>query len=513
MRNVKQELCDIICPICGVNLPSHSRGKTLHGRGHDLTPALFALKIENRINMCACGCGKETRWIDWSRGFAKFKRGHMSKESRVSGLEKLVETLKTKHWSRGLTKETSSTLKELASKTSKTLRERFSSGNIEHWSRGKTAKTDERIASAAKKRSVSFQSKNHWNFMCSNDVIKRINEVIEDRFSIINSIDLIDSALEMKTNNRTCHIEIKCNKCKSVTSPSIYDIIRYEKKICNLCKERGGSEQQKEIEEFVKSLLGNDQLILISDRTNLTGYEIDVFVPEKSFAIEFNGLYWHSSAVQHDRTYHNKKSIACKENGISLLHIFHDEWRDKRSIVESMIKNRLGLSASVGARKCQISILTQNESKEFFNNNHLDGDTKGFITYCLLSGEDIIAAIKFRRPYSKRWKGCLEIARFACKKNTNVSGGYSKLLLHAMKFHSEKIISYVDSRFGGSGLYCEKAGMKIDHISQLSFWWTDRVNRFNRLYCRSLNGKTEKEVASEKKLLKIWGCANLVYTT
>ena len=77
-------------------------------------------------------------------------------------------------------------------------------------------------------------------------------------------------------------------------------------------------------------------------------------------------------AIQQNKNYHNEKTESCKNNGITLLHIFHDEWRDKRQIVESMIINKLHLSKKIGARKCSISKISLSDSKDLrYPSDHL----------------------------------------------------------------------------------------------------------------------------------------------
>lgn len=497
-----------MCPVCGEILPAHARGRTFHAEGHDMTAEDLARRMLGTESTCQCGCGKETLWRGWSKGFSKFLRGHMSTDSRSSGIEKLRSSLRTNHWSRGLSKETSAVLMDMSRKISKKIKSGFADGTISHWSKGQTAKNDSRVAAAAKKRSETLRGKNHWHFLPSDEVADRIINALGDRFEIISGLESISD----RTNNATHHVEIRCKACGRVTSPSVYGIIRNEKKVCLSCRTEASSVPQLEIEDFVRSMIG-DKTVLSSDRSNATGYELDVYIPSACFAIEYNGLYWHSEGARKDRDYHNRKTESCRKEGISLLHVFQDEWRDKREVVESMIINRLGLSKKVWARKCEIAEMSSSESRSFFEENHIDGDVRGIVTYGLFFEGKAVSAIKLRRPHSKRWSGFLEIARYACIKGTDVVGGHSRLIKHVQKKHSERLISYVDARFGGTGRHCEMSGMILDHVSKHSFWWTDREKRYNRLYCRAADGRSETEEASRRKLLKIWGCSNYVFVT
>ena len=508
MEDIQLEQDLEVCHLCGEKLSNFSRGKTFHAvHNHRMTPEQFVRSSIKSVPTCQCGCGKEMPWRGWTKGFSKYAQGHMSKSSRDSGKEKLSMTLRECHWAKGLSKETSEVILTSSKKISISLKQGFSNGSIKHWALGLTSQTDVRLEEASRKRSQKSQGKNHWKFMDTHELMNRISSSIGDRFDILSGGDTIEN----RKNNRSHFIEIKCRKCDLIDEISIFSIIRNNERFCRACRSPECSVPQKEIEEFVRNQLDSSIKILSSDRTNPTGYELDVYVPQNNFAIEFNGLYWHSELIQESKNYHDDKTKACIRENISLLHVFDDEWREKRSIVESMIRHKLGLSKRIWARKCSIAVVDKEESKIFFNENHIDGDTKGFITYGLFFEGTLVSAIKMRAPFSKRWKGSIEIARFASLRNLDIVGGYSKLIKFIKKNHCEQIISYVDTRFGGTGKHCEKANMKLDHTTGCSFWWTDRVNRFNRLYCKAGDGKTEAENAKDMKLLKIWGCANLVY--
>lgn len=497
-----------VCPLCNEQLSQFSRGRTLHANSHNITAEQLALLLDPSEHTCKCGCGKKTQWKGWKLGFASMLQGHMSKEARVSGIKKLKLALIDKHWSRGLTKETSEIIASSGKKSSKTLKEKYSAGLITHWSKGKTASDDQRIADAAKKRSETLQ-KNHPNFMDRETIILRINKSLGDRFQIVTGLE----GIEERKNNTSYFVTLKCNKCDRVSECSIYSIIHADVKQCSACYEAQSSRAQDEIDEYIKSLIGKE-FVKCSDRTNATGYELDVYVPSRSFAVEYNGLYWHSEHVQRDKTYHDKKSVACANTGIRLLHVFEDEWRNKKDIVMSMIKNRLTLSTRLGARTCKIIEMSRTDSAAFFERNHIDGNVQGFKTYGLMTKNgDIACAIKLRSPHSKKWKKTIEIARFASAIGTNVIGGYSRLLKHVIKNHQGTVISYVDTRFGGDGEHCIAAGMQLVHKTTPNFWWTDKVSRFNRLQCKAKNGMSEKENAAKMKLVKIWGCSNLLFST
>ena len=108
--------------------------------------------------------------------------------------------------------------------------------------------------------------------------------------------------------------------------------------------------------DFIKSL-DPDLEVLRNDRKTI-GMELDLFIPSKKLAIEFDGLFWHSdlpSEAIKDR--HSKKQIACDNLGITLLRFVDiEETSDKKKteIIKSMISNKLGYSQRIFAKNCRV---------------------------------------------------------------------------------------------------------------------------------------------------------------
>lgn len=72
--------------------------------------------------------------------------------------------------------------------------------------------------------------------------------------------------------------------------------------------------------------------IIRNDRNIISPLEIDIYIPEKNLAVEFNGIYWHSF---YEKNYHKNKTNICKNKGIRLFHIWEDEWiKDKNTILD-----------------------------------------------------------------------------------------------------------------------------------------------------------------------------------
>ena len=74
-----------------------------------------------------------------------------------------------------------------------------------------------------------------------------------------------------------------------------------------------------------------------SNRKLIKPLEIDLYIPEKSLGIEFNGNYWHDSNHK-GKYYHQNKLNKCMEKGITLINIFGHEWVKNEDLYKTYIK-------------------------------------------------------------------------------------------------------------------------------------------------------------------------------
>lgn len=112
---------------------------------------------------------------------------------------------------------------------------------------------------------------------------------------------------------------------------------------CPKCKHFRSS-QEIEICEFLQS---HGIEFIHSDRTIINPYELDIVIPSKKIAIEFNGTYWHSDEKISIRTngkyktadeYHNMKTYRCKSKGYDLFHIDENDWMfDKQNELNKIL--------------------------------------------------------------------------------------------------------------------------------------------------------------------------------
>ena len=70
--------------------------------------------------------------------------------------------------------------------------------------------------------------------------------------------------------------------------------------------------------------------VIENDRRILYPKELDVYLPDYNIAVEYNGNWFHSIEARTSKDYHLKKSLACREKNIRLIHIYEFEDFDKQ---------------------------------------------------------------------------------------------------------------------------------------------------------------------------------------
>ena len=273
------------------------------------------------------------------------------------------------------------------------------------------------------------------------------------------------------------------------------------------------SRQEKELVEFVYSVLPN-ATVLTNNRSLISPYELDVYIPEKKVAVEYNGLFWHSEVAGKDKNYHREKYMACRAEGVQLFTIWEDEWEDKRPIVEAMLKNKLGVQdeATVFARKCVVTRITSQQSRDFLNAYHIQGGCNGSAHLGLEYGGRLVAVMVIKKACGNT--AYLERYATSC----HVVGGMGKLLKPALAWcrgHGvARLVTFSDNQVSDGHSYAA-LGFTLDKelppdykylygdVRQHKFGF--RLKRFRddpELEWRE--GLTEKQLAELNHIPRVW---------
>lgn len=295
---------------------------------------------------------------------------------------------------------------------------------------------------------------------------------------------------------------------------------------CPICKQEfTTSGQEQEIIQFIKQFYSGNIIQNYRDIKNGIS-EIDIFLPELSIGIEFNGLYWHSTEFK-TRNYHLQKTINCEKQNIRLIHIFEDEWLWKKDIVKSRIMYILGYALTdsnhkIFARKLKLKQITNiQEEKLFLEANHIQGYSNSEICYGLYytsknTGKDILVSLmSFCKPrFNSNYEW--ELLRFCNAKFCSIPGAAQKLFSHFIKTIKPKsIISYAKRNWSINNEHnvYNKLGFNFQNYSDPDFYYIKNLHRYNRSIGRAdkRNNLTEIEWMKLNGYSKIYGTGNLVY--
>jgi len=300
------------------------------------------------------------------------------------------------------------------------------------------------------------------------------------------------------------------------------------------------SKAEEEIYNFIKDAFPDIKII---QNHKFGRMELDLYFPDYKFAIEYNGVYWHSltnvkmatSKNQTDAYYnkkrHLKKFEACTQLGIHLFQINELEWKDpiKKDIWLSKILLKIGkIPNKIPGRKCIIKEVPKKESREFQELNHLQGSINSLKHYGLYYQDELVQLFTLGASrYNGRYD--YEIHRICTKKYTIVHGGVSKLYKYVLKeLNNPKIITYANRRWSAlndSNLYKQ---LGLVYINESSPNFSVIPKDCSRMYPRNTFQKhklekipgfvydknlTAQECILANDYMIQWDCGNGVYAT
>ena len=326
-----------------------------------------------------------------------------------------------------------------------------------------------------------------------------------------------------------CHSSYrwKCVKCGNEWEQHIHksykngEIIYFPR--CLKCYPyvEGFSYLEKEVIDFIKSVYPGE--IIENNRKTIKPLELDIVIPEKKIAIEFDGLFWHNENSGKDKNYHSHKTNRCEAEGYQLIHIFEDEWINNQNIVKDKIKSVLGIyDKRIYARCCEIREVKKMVSDMFLLENHLQGKDNASIRYGLYYNDELVSVMTFGKPrFNKHYD--FELIRFASKLGCQVIGGFSKLLKNFERAYPDtSVISYADRRYSKGNVYL-KNGFKLKETSLPNYFYTRGKELYSRYQCQKnklkalLKDKFNPLLSETENMLangysRIFDCGNLVFT-
>lgn len=312
-------------------------------------------------------------------------------------------------------------------------------------------------------------------------------------------------------------VTIKCNECGRTFTIEANSFLQGHGCPYHNCN---SSTKEKEIADYIKNITNCD--VHTNDRTVLDGRELDIYIPEKKIAIEFDGIFWHNENNKANN-YHLDKTEECEKKGIRLIHIFEDEWVNKKDIWKSMLSNMLGVTPyRIYARNCVVREVEAKECTSFLNSNHIQGWCPSQIKLGLFYNNELFSIMTFgkSRHFIGNGKIEYELLRFCNKTFTNIVGGASKLFKHFIKtYNPNSMVSYADRRWSQGKLY-DILGFEFMHNSKPNYYYVidgTRKNRFNyrkKILVEKYDcppDMSERDFCRQQKWYRIYDCGTKVY--
>lgn len=284
---------------------------------------------------------------------------------------------------------------------------------------------------------------------------------------------------------------------------------------------KGASKSEKKLADFVEGL-GFD--IIRSDRQTLINRELDIYIPSKKIAIEYNGSRFHSEEFKKDKRVHLKKTEACSELGIRLVHIWEPDYYHTPEIIQGIIKHILGKTERViYGRQTTVKEIDNRTAVEFLHKNHLQGSSISKVRLGLFFKNELVSVMTFsslRRATGRVSKeGSYELIRYSSLLGTQVVGGASKLFKQFIKqYNPTYILSYANRDWSDGNLY-NQLGMEFKGHTPPGYFYVKSRYRYSRFEFQKHKlveqgkdpNKTEYEIMLEDGYARVWDCGNFIF--
>ncbi len=334
--------------------------------------------------------------------------------------------------------------------------------------------------------------------VCSgHKVVKGVNDLATTHPSL--TAELVDPMLAETVCAGTCvPLEWVCPGCGWRWQATVRSRARNNTG-CPACAKRSPSAKERELGDTLEAM---GLAIRRDDHDVLPGRaELDVVIPDKHVAIEFNGCRWHSEAAGKPSTYHADKLKAAADAGYRLIFVWEDDWDERREVVIRSLAHKLGCMGALPtvlpagydpkawgcayARKLEVREVTNAQARPFLEANHIQGAVTASRVFALTDADDDMRAVLCLRSSAAcarmhRESGTWEIQRYATL--GRVPGGFSRLLTHAERELGNALsrwVSFAAADISDGGLY-RACGFSVDHTLPPDYKYVGNPNKWVR---------------------------------
>lgn len=217
------------------------------------------------------------------------------------------------------------------------------------------------------------------------------------------------------------------------------------------------SRGEREVAEFLSDVLGFGIKQSVRGALYDARAELDITIPTLSVAVEYNGAYFHSTALRPDATQrHHRKWQQCVDKGIVLIQVWDDDWRDRRPVIEHLLRMKLGRGETLPDTDTNAVTLVREEAASFLNRHHVKGNSDSTWYAGVRTADGTLVAVLAARP--TRAKNTVEITRYAA--SHVIDAGFAACVEHIKTLVPERVnrlTIHADLEFSTGELY-EGAG-------------------------------------------------------
>lgn len=305
-------------------------------------------------------------------------------------------------------------------------------------------------------------------------------------------------------------LKIKCQICNECFE--IKPLNHISNRSCPNCV---STTAEFEIKSYINSI-GFD--VISHDRSLIKPFEIDIFVPEFKLGIEYHGAYWHSydrSEVKKEKLKHQNKALMAIQNGINLKQFYCFEWNNNKDLIKSMLDCYCGNNVKLNARDCNFLVVSNEDVKDFLDQNHLQGHRNASICVGLFYDNQLVSVATF----SKKDDG-YELIRLASKRGLTIMGGPSKLITNSFKiFKFPKLYTFADLRYSSANVY-NKLGFNKLYVTSPNYKYIKNKIILSRQQCQKhklielLGNKFDPNLTESQNMFnsgfrRLWDAGNI----
>lgn len=460
-----------------------------YGNEKSLGEMLYCLYNNDKVSSSCLHCGEPTKFKQFSHGYfdycsyscrAKAKKSHMNVHNDPAAKKKAIKSIK----------KTSHIALEKRKKTSKDRH------GVEHFAQHSDYRS--KVLSTMVER-------------YGTPIAQHVHLAEDQKSLLVPNSEILKSLVQSGESTESIAHRFGVSRY-SVWNRAVRDGLISKK------SDRSISSEEREI----AALLDEMGVVYETNRRDIiqTG-ELDIYLPAYNLAIEYCGLYWHSTrnpVYKNDKNRHFRKYKECSDKNIKLITIFSDEWHNNKDICVSRIKHLVGKTERrIFARKTECLEIESSIGRKFLQANHIAGPANSSVYYGLYLEGELMSVMSFGSARYRR--GFWELHRFASIHGSSVIGGASKLFSKFRKdYPSVGVVSYSDNRWGSGDFY---TSLGFDCISEgtASYFYTDKSglrrwhrSRFQKHKIVKEFGEdstlTEEEIMEKNGFYRVYDCGS-----